>query len=200
MGNDKKGSRKHRTVWLQHQQYGGSQGRDQERGHVRGHAAGCHRLCYPGSREIQHRERHCRLRQEGVRQKVQPHLALHCWPQLRLVRHARDEALHLLLLGPGCHPALQVRLSASPAQRVLLVGGGGSVFFVSSVAIRSFFFSTEYISLLFSPVDARGAEGGAATHGAGSRGGCCAPVRWRPHWGRFATNPVHPVRWAYSVK
>merc|ERR1712113_282660 len=36
-----------------------------------------------------------------VRQKIQPNLALYCWPQLWLVRDARDKALHLLLLGTG---------------------------------------------------------------------------------------------------
>ena len=61
-----------------------------------------HPLTYPrplappsssGSREVQHREGHRRVHQEGVRQEVQPHLALHRRPQLRLLRHARDEAL-----------------------------------------------------------------------------------------------------------
>ncbi|CAB1112156.1 unnamed protein product [Ectocarpus sp. CCAP 1310/34] len=45
--------------------------------------------------------RHCRLHQEGVRQEVQRNLALHCGPQLWVLRYPRDEALHLLLLGPG---------------------------------------------------------------------------------------------------
>lgn len=38
---------------------------DQERRHVRGHAAGRGGLCHPGHGEVQHRERHRSLHQEG---------------------------------------------------------------------------------------------------------------------------------------
>lgn len=51
-----------------------------------------------------------RLHQEGVRQEVQSHVALHRRPQFRLIRDARDAPLHLLLLGPGRRAALQERL------------------------------------------------------------------------------------------
>ena len=54
-----------------------------------------------GSREVQHREGHRGVHQEGVRQEVQPDLALHCGAQLRLVRDPRDEALHLFLPRAG---------------------------------------------------------------------------------------------------
>ena len=54
-----------------------AQSRDQERRHVGGDAAGRRRLRHPGPGEVQHREGHRRLHQEGVRQEVQPHLALH---------------------------------------------------------------------------------------------------------------------------
>merc|ERR1711988_1366954 len=39
-------------------------------------------------------------------------MGLHRWSQLRLLRDTRDQALHLLLPGTGCHPAVQVRLNA----------------------------------------------------------------------------------------
>lgn len=55
------------------------------------------------------------LHQEGVRQEVQPDLALHRRPQLRLIRHARDSPLHLFLSRPGRHPAVQERLSSRRA-------------------------------------------------------------------------------------
>lgn len=48
----------------------------------------------------------------GVWQEVQPHLALHRGEELWQLRHPRDKALHLLLPGPGGHPALQVWLRA----------------------------------------------------------------------------------------
>ena len=35
-------------------------------------------------------------------------MALHCWPQLRLLCDTRDKTLHLLLPGPGRRAALQV--------------------------------------------------------------------------------------------
>jgi len=89
----------------------GPQGSDQERRHVGGHAAGRRRLRHAGSREVQHREGHRRVHQEGVRQEVQPHLALHRRTQLWKLRDARDEALHLLLSRAGRHPAVQVRMS-----------------------------------------------------------------------------------------
>merc|ERR1712091_62140 len=53
---------------------------------------------------------HRGLREEGIRQKIQPHMARNCWPQLRLLCHARDQAFHLLLLRPSSYPALQVWL------------------------------------------------------------------------------------------
>lgn len=53
-----------------------------------------------------------RLHQEGVRQEVQSHMALHRRPQFRLIRNARDTPLHLLLLGSGRCAALQERLDA----------------------------------------------------------------------------------------
>ncbi len=61
--------------------------------------------------QVQHRERHCGVYQERVRQKVQPDMALYRRPQLWLVRDARDEALHLLLPGSGGTAAVQERLS-----------------------------------------------------------------------------------------
>merc|ERR1712080_672899 len=77
---------------------------------VRGDAAGCCRLCHAGSGEVQHLEGHCGLHQEGVRQEVQPHVALYRGQELWLLRHARDQALHLLLPRPGRHSSLQERL------------------------------------------------------------------------------------------
>ena len=45
-------------------------------------------------------------------------MALHRGPQLRQLRHTRDEALHLLLPWPGCRAAIQVWLRAdSPCHR-----------------------------------------------------------------------------------
>merc|ERR1711966_145553 len=60
--------------------------------------------------EVQHREGHRGLHQEGVRQEVQPDVALHRRPQLRLLCDPRNEALHLLLPRPGRDPPLQVWL------------------------------------------------------------------------------------------
>ena len=87
------------------------EGRNQARRHERGDAAGCHRLCQRCPGEVQHREGYRRLHQEGVRQEIQPYLALCGWPQLRLLCHSRDQALHLLLHGAGGSVALQVRLN-----------------------------------------------------------------------------------------
>lgn len=56
---------------------------------------------------------HRRIHQEGVRQEVQPDMALHRRTQLRLIRHARDASLHLLLLGPSSHSVVQEWLSPS---------------------------------------------------------------------------------------
>jgi len=89
----------------------GQKGRNQERGHVGGHAAGRCRLCHRGAGEVQHREGHCRVYQERVRQEVQSNVALHRRAQLWQLRHARDEAFHLLLSRPSCHSAVQVRLN-----------------------------------------------------------------------------------------
>ena len=66
-----------------------------------------------GTREVQHWERHCCVHQEGIRQKVQPHLARDRWPQLRQLRHTRDQALYLLLPRPGRHLFVQVGMNAS---------------------------------------------------------------------------------------
>jgi hypothetical protein len=46
----------------------------------------------------------------GLRQEVPPHMALHRWPQFRVVRDARNQALHLLLPWPSCGAAVQERL------------------------------------------------------------------------------------------
>merc|ERR1711872_1104814 len=88
----------------------GAQSRDQERRHGRGRAAGGGGVRHAGHREVQHREGHRRLHQEGVRQEVQPDVALHRGAQLRELRDARDEALHLLLPRPGCDSSVQVWL------------------------------------------------------------------------------------------
>lgn len=53
---------------------------------------------------------HCCIHQEGVRQEVQPHVALHRRPQLWLVCDTRNTPLHLLLPGSGGRAALQERL------------------------------------------------------------------------------------------
>lgn len=47
----------------------------------------------------------------GVRQEVPPDLALHRGPQLRQLRDARDQELHLFLPRTGRHPPLQVRVN-----------------------------------------------------------------------------------------
>lgn len=46
---------------------------------------------------------YCRLHQEGVRQKIQSHMALHCWAQLWVVCDTRNAPFHLFLFGPGGH-------------------------------------------------------------------------------------------------
>lgn len=46
---------------------------------------------------------YCCLHQEGVRQKIQSHMALHCWTQLWVVCDTRDAPFHLFLFGPGGH-------------------------------------------------------------------------------------------------
>jgi hypothetical protein len=74
------------------------------------------------------------LYQEGVRQEVQPHLALHSGKELWLLRHARDKALHILLPRPSSHLALQVRLSPARSvlsQCTLYLGGQGKGFKLS---------------------------------------------------------------------
>lgn len=57
----------------------------------------------------------------GVWQEVQPHMALHCWEELRQLCDARDEAFHLLLPGPSGHSAFQVRLNSQHAPQKLLL-------------------------------------------------------------------------------
>ena len=71
---------------------------------------GCCRLRHSGPRKIQHREGYRRLHQEGVRQEVQPDVALHCRQKLRLLRHTRDPPFYLLLPWPSRHSSLQERL------------------------------------------------------------------------------------------
>lgn len=88
----------------------GPQSRDQECRHVRRHAARRRRLCHAGARKVQHREGHSRLHKERVRQEVQPDMALHSRPQLRLVRDARDQAFHLLLSRPSRNSFVQIGL------------------------------------------------------------------------------------------
>lgn len=46
----------------------------------------------------------------GVWQEIQPDLALHRGKELWQLRDSRDQTFHLLLLGPGGHPALQIWL------------------------------------------------------------------------------------------
>jgi len=87
------------------------EGGNQERGHVGGHAAGCSGLRHPSAGEVQHREGHCGLHQEGVWQEIQPDMALHRWPQLWQLCYTRDEAFHLLLPRTSRHSAVQVRLN-----------------------------------------------------------------------------------------
>merc|ERR1712071_342822 len=74
------------------------------------------RMRHPGSGEVQHRKRHCCFYQKRVRQEIWPNLALHRRPKLRLLRHPRDEALHLLLSWPGRHLAFQVWISTVAVQ------------------------------------------------------------------------------------
>merc|ERR1711879_1059042 len=85
--------------------------RDQKRRYGRGHATGCHRVRNSSNGEVQHREGHRRFHQEGIRQKVQSHLARNRRPKLRELRDPRDEALHLLLPRTSRNPPLQIRLT-----------------------------------------------------------------------------------------
>lgn len=55
------------------------EGGDQERGHVRGHAAGRGGLRHPGYGEVQHREGHRSLHQEGERQVCADVMATWCY-------------------------------------------------------------------------------------------------------------------------
>lgn len=50
---------------------------------------------------------HCRIHQKGIRQKIQPHLALHCWPKFWLICNTRNSTFHLLLPRPSCYFTLQ---------------------------------------------------------------------------------------------
>merc|ERR1719394_390495 len=43
--------------------------------------------------------------------KIQPNLALHCWPQLWQLRYPRDQALYLFLFGTGCYSLVQIWIS-----------------------------------------------------------------------------------------
>ena len=86
------------------------QSRYKECRYVRGHATRRRGLLYASLGKVQHRKRHCCLHQKGIRQKVQPHMALHCWPQLWQLCHTRDQALHLLLSGTSCHLIIQIGL------------------------------------------------------------------------------------------
>lgn len=85
---------------------------------------------HPGHGEVQHREGYRSIYQErgipmivsfsvpmtmrfsriAVRQEVQSDLALHRRPELRQLRHARDEALHLFLSRTSGDLAVQIRL------------------------------------------------------------------------------------------
>jgi len=44
-----------------------------------------------GVGEVQYWEGYCCVHQEGVWQKVQSNLALHCWKELRLICYPRDQ-------------------------------------------------------------------------------------------------------------
>jgi len=49
--------------------------------------------------------------------KIQSNMALHSWPQLRLLCDSRDKTLYLFLFGTSGHPLVQVRLdSLAPTQ------------------------------------------------------------------------------------
>merc|ERR1712176_1103045 len=52
-----------------------------------------------------------RFHQKRIRQKIQPNLALHCWPQLWQLRYPRDQALYLFLFGTGCYSLVQIWIS-----------------------------------------------------------------------------------------
>merc|ERR1712071_564088 len=90
----------------------------QKCGHVRRYAARRHRRRHPSSREAQHRKRYCRVHQEGIRQEVQPNLALYCRPKLWLVRNTRNQTLHILLSRPGRYSVVQVRIKIIIKKRV----------------------------------------------------------------------------------
>lgn len=70
---------------------------------------------------------HRGVHQEGVRQEVQPHVALHRGAQLRLVRDARDAPLHLLLPRAGGDPAVQERLGRAPLRSKFFVSIGRNI-------------------------------------------------------------------------
>ena len=65
--------------------------------------------CYnfSGTRKIQYRKGYSGVHQEGVRQKVQPNMALHCWEKLRIVCNSRNPTFHLFLSRASCHSAIQ---------------------------------------------------------------------------------------------
>merc|ERR1719476_891741 len=48
---------------------------------------------------------------EEFDKKIQPNLALHCWPQLWQLRYPRDKALYLFLFGTGCYSLVQIWIS-----------------------------------------------------------------------------------------
>lgn len=51
----------------------------------------------------------------GVWQKVQPHMALHCWEELWQLCYTWDKTLHLFLPGSSGHSTVQVRLKCKHA-------------------------------------------------------------------------------------
>jgi hypothetical protein len=54
---------------------------------------------------------HRSLHQKGIRQEIQPNLALHRGQKFRILCDARDQELHLLLYGINRHFTLQIRLT-----------------------------------------------------------------------------------------
>jgi len=44
---------------------------------------------------------------KGIRQEIQPDLALYCWKKLWQLRYSRDSAFHLFLFGTSCYSTFQ---------------------------------------------------------------------------------------------
>ena len=51
------------------------------------------------------------IHKEGIRQEVQPDVALHRWSEFRVVRDPRDAPFHIFLLMTGGDTAVQERLN-----------------------------------------------------------------------------------------